>query len=336
MSQSDRFPIRRDQVTTYVSLGLVILAALLLIYLISSGVYKVREYESAVLMRFGKIQTVVGPGLHLKLPWIDQAILVDTSERSMRLPWGESGMEQAGRQMRVDRRTQEESLILTADLYAAVVEWNVIWRISDPARFVRNFGDLPTLERGVIAVARSTMHRVVGDYSAEEVLTGKREEIKVGARKEMREQLAELDCGVEVIDLQMQRVTPPSRVRASFDQVNASIQERDQLVNEAIRERNQLVPTAQARKDELIREAEGYASRLKAETDGEVAALLAKYKAYAVAPDVTRRRMYLETLENVLSASGPKTILDGDLKGLLPLLNLGEGAVESPPAASGR
>ena len=315
-----------DQIGTYVSLALLALAGFFVIYVLSSGVYKVAEYEQAVVLRFGKIQEPVGPGLHLKLPWIDEAILVDTSERSMRLPWGMTEQESPGQQLYVDRQRQEESLILTGDLYAAVVEWNVIWRISDPSTYMRQFDDVGTLERTVVAVARATMHRVVGDYSAEEVLTGKREAIKQAARDEMRSQLAELQCGVEIVDLQMQRVTPPTRVRASFDEVNASIQQRDQLVNEAIRERNQLVPTAEARKDALIREAEGYAARLKAETDGEVSALRSKFTAYSQAPDVTRQRMYLETMEQVLSKSGPKTILDGDLKGLLPLLNVGESS----------
>ncbi|XZE51892.1 FtsH protease activity modulator HflK [Planctomycetaceae bacterium SH139] len=332
MSNARRTPPNLDNLSTYISLGLLALAGFFVIYLLSTGIYKVAEYEKAVVLRFGKLQEPVGPGLHLKLPWIDDAILVDVSERSLRLPWGTSDMESAGRQMRVSREQQEESLILTGDLYAAVVEWNVIWKINDPAKYVSHFNDVETLERTVVAVARSTMHRSVGDYSAEEVLTGKREEVKAAARKEMRDQLAALNCGVDITDLQMQRVTPPQRVRVSFDQVNASIQLRDQLVNEAIRERNQLVPTAEARKDELIREAEGYSARLRAETAGEVAALRSKYEAYKLAPDVTRERMYLETLEKVLAASGPKTILDGDLKGLLPLLNLGEGE----QSASGR
>lgn len=297
---------------------------MLVLYLLASGVFKVKEYEQAVLLRFGRFHRVVQPGLHLKLPWIDQAVVVDASERSLRLPWGTSDMERAGRQMEVDERRQDESLILTGDLYAAVVEWNVVWRISEPRDYVVNFNDIETLERTILAVARSTMHRAVGDYSAEEVLTGERAAVKTAAWDDMTAQLERLKSGVEVVDLQMQRVTPPLRVRPAFDDVNASIQQRDQSVNEAIRERNMLTPTAEAQKDQLIREAEGYAARLKAETEGEVAALRAKYEAYKQAPEVTRQRMYLETMEKVLSNSGPKTILDSDLNSLLPLLNLGQ------------
>lgn len=325
MSTGRRGQTPSYSVGAYVTMGLAILAGLLVVYVLATGVFKVNEYEQAVVLRFGKIHQTVGPGLHVKLPWIDERITVETSERSLRLPWGTNDMELAGQHVEINRQQQEESLILTGDLYAAVVEWNVIWRISDPAAYVLSFNDLETLERTVIAVARSTMHRAVGDYSAEEVLTTQREAIKTAAAEDMRSQLDSLNSGVEIVDLQMQRVIPPQKVRDSFDNVNASIQQRDQSVNEAIRERNQLVPTAEARKDQLIREAEGYAARLRSETEGEIAALRAKYESYKQAPEVTRQRMYLETMEKVMSNSGPKTILDTDIGGLLPLLNLNDG-----------
>ncbi len=314
---------------TYISVALVGVAFVFILYLFYTGMFKVREYEQSVVLRFGKIHNTVGPGLHVKLPWIDQAIVVDTSEQSIRLPGGSSEAE-FGARTASDRVTQDESLILTGDLYAAVVEWNVIWRIAEPEQFVLSFQDVETLQQTIVAIARSTMHRAVGDYSAEEVLTGQREAIKMAAWNDMSVALDHLQCGVIITDLQMQRVTPPQRVRASFDSVNASIQQRDQSVNEAMRERNMLVPMAEARKDQLIREAEGYAARLKAETEGELSALRAKYESYKLAPDITRQRMYLETMEKVLTNSGPKTILDGDMSNLLPLLNLGAETNSQP------
>ncbi|WP_164100927.1 FtsH protease activity modulator HflK [Candidatus Laterigemmans baculatus] len=335
MSNRRARPPQFESIGTYATVGLVALAGMLVLYLLATGIFKVNEYEQAVLLRFGRFHRVVEPGLHLKLPWIDEAIVVDASERSLRLPWGTSDLEQAGRQMVVDQRRQDESLILTGDLYAAVVEWNVVWRIAEPRDYVTRFDDVETLERTILAVARSTMHRAVGDYSAEEVLTGERAAVKTAAWQDMSDQLERLRSGVEIVDLQMQRVTPPTRVRPAFDDVNASIQQRDQLVNEAIRERNMLTPTAEAHKDQLIREAEGYAARLEAETQGKVAALRAKYEAYRHAPEVTRQRMYLEAMERVLSNSGPKTILDSDLQSLLPLLNLGPEPPLSPAVPVG-
>lgn len=308
--------------------GVVALAGMLLVYVIWSGVYTVREYEQAVVMRFGRYYDLAEPGLHFKLPWVDQRVLVDTSERSLRLPWGSSAGHESGQQRKVERSVEEQSLILTGDLYAAVVEWTVIWRVTDPQQYVFSINQLQ-VEETILAVARSTMHRVVGDYSADEILTGKRNQIAIAALEEMTQQLDTYQCGVAVVDLQLQRVTPPERVKPAFDDVNASIQQRDQLVNEARRERNRMIPTAMAASDRLIREAEGYAARRRAEAEGEIAALLSKYNSYKEAPEVTRQRMYLESMEKVLSSSGPKVILDSDLKGLLPVLNLNQDASQA-------
>ena len=303
----------------------VAIFVLLLAYVLWLGFYTVAAHEQAVVLRFGRYHVTVGPGLHFKIPLVDKAVLVNTAEHSMRLPWGREEQMQAGRRLSMGRQRADDSLILTGDLYAAVVEWNVIWRVAVPEKYL--FSIHHSYVRDVItAVARSTMHRIVGDYSADEVLTGKREEIRIAALKQMQASLDEYDCGVDVMDLQMQRVTPPDRVKPAFDEVNASLQHRDRSVNEGNLERNKLIPMAEARRDQLIREAEGYAARRESEAKGEITALLAKYRAYKEAPDVTRQRLYLEAMEQVLGSSGPKTVLDGDLKSLLPLLNLSDSA----------
>lgn len=303
------------------SIGLL-LAGLLLIYVVFSGIYTVAAYEQAVVMRFGKYQRTVGPGLHFKVPWIEERVLVVTSDRSLRLPYGVAEDSGETATLAVDRAGQNDLLILTGDLYAAVVEWNVRYRVTEPEKYLFNI-DADQVDDVIIEVARMSMNRIVGDYSAEEVLTGKRAEVTLAATEEMQNELDQYECGVEIVELQMQRVIPPERVKPAFDEVNASIQQRDQLINEARRSENELIPQAEAEADTLIREAEGYASRRLAEAEGEIAALLAKYESYQAAPEVTRQRMYLETMERVMQSSGPKTILDSDLKGLLPLLNLG-------------
>lgn len=305
-------------------LAMPLILLLLLGYALWQGFYTVEAHEQAVVMRFGKYRSTQGPGLHFKVPLVDKKVLVDAAEHSLRMPYGVR--DQRSREPRgVDRRKQDDNLILTGDLYAAVVEWNVIWRVAEPEKYLFSI-DEDHVEQVITAVARSVMHRVVGDYSADEILTGKRAEIGVKALNEMQLAMDNFDCGVEIMDLQMQRVIPPDRVRAAFDEVNASIQQRDELVNEAKQERNRLIPQAEASADKLIRGAEGYAARRKAEATGEISALLAKYDAYKLAPDVTRQRLYLEAMERVIQNSGPKTVLDEDLEGLLPLLNLDANA----------
>ncbi|MCY2974384.1 MAG: FtsH protease activity modulator HflK [Planctomycetota bacterium] len=306
-------------------IGLVVfgLAAIFVINVLVSGMYSVAAHEQAVVLRFGKYVRTVGPGLHFKAPWIDQRFIVDQGERTLRLPHAQEDSTYHSQNRPTDMDEQEDKLILTGDLYAAVVEWNVFWRVVEPKDYLINFnGDDGEVANVIVAVSRSVMHRAVGDYSAEELLTGKREEITKIALEQLSAKLADFGSGIAITDLQMQRVTPPDKVKPAFDDVNASIQQRDQSVNEAYRERNQLVPTAEAQRDRLIREAEGYASRELAEAQGEISALLSKYESYKLAPDVTRNRMYIEMMEKVLTQSGPKIILDGKSSSPLPLLNL--------------
>lgn len=312
---------RGFDITPSVKLLPILIVALALAYLIWQGFYTVAASERAVVLRFGKYHSTKDSGLHFKVPLVDDAVKVNTAEESMRLPYGVR--EGSGGRLLVERVNQEESLILTGDLYAGVVEWNVIWRVIEPKDYLFSI-DIDHVKQAITAVARSTMHRIVGDYSADEILTSKREEVGVMAHQQMQQVLDGYECGVEIVDLQMQRVIPPARVRPAFDDVNGSIQHRDQLVNEAKRERNKVIPEAEAARDKLIRGAEGYAARRRAESQGEISALLAKYNAYKEAPEITRQRLYLESMERVIQNSGPKTILDGDLKSLLPLLNLGQ------------
>lgn len=305
--------------------GLPILFLLAVIaYVVWQALYAVAEYEQAVVLRFGRYHSTQGPGLHFKVPLIDHAVMVDMSEHSMRLPWSAGSPANQAFSRRGRLSPQEESMILTGDLYAGVVEWTVIWRVVEPKDYLFSIQD-NQVQQTITAIARSTMNRVVGDYSADEILTTKREEVGLAALAEMHKSLAAYECGVYIDDLQMQRVTPPERVKPAFDEVNASIQTRDQLVNEANQERNKLIPLAEAESDRLVREAEGYAARRQAETAGEITALLAKFQAYQEAPEVTRQRLYLDAMEQIFSGGGPKIILDAHLPGLLPLLDLGQG-----------
>ncbi len=293
------------------------LAALLIIYVIVRGAFTVRAHEQAVVLRFGAYDRTVGPGLHFKLPWVEDRLLVDMSDHTFRMPWGDR--ERSGR-LQVDRGDESEALFVTADLYAAVVEWNIMWRVSDPRKFLFNV-DEAEVEALIAEVARTVMNKAAGDYAADELLTTKRVEVGLAALEAMQQQLAQYESGVEVFELQMQKVTPPARVKPAFDEVNASIQQRDQLVNEARREQNQLIPLAEARRDQLVREAQGYSARRLAEAEGEVTALMEKYQQYQLAPDATRQRMYLETMEKIIKKCGPVTILDEGLNGMLLNLN---------------
>ena len=297
----------------------LVLLAVVALVLAADSFYTVEPHENAVVMRFGKYANTVSSGLWFKIPLVDQVIKVSVEEHSLRLPFG------AG-QDRPQLPSEEETLMLTGDLNAASVEWTVQWKVTKPydysIRFYRD--DSPQyVEQVITTVAQTVMNRLVGDYSIDEVLTEKRGQIAEEARQATQEILDGYSCGISIRDLQMQRVTPPDKVRPAFDQVNASIQMRDKLENEANKMRNEIIPRAYAEKDKLIREAEGYADRRRAEAAGEIKALLATYRAYEKAPQLTRQRLYLEAMEEVLSGVESKIIVDASLQGkVLPLLSL--------------
>jgi membrane protease subunit HflK len=309
-----------------VPVATVVMLIVGVLFLVSKGVYRVEAHERAVVLRFGKYHATVDPGLHFCIPLVDDPLKVSLEEHSLRLPFGEGPDRPVG-------ATEEPALMLTADLNAAVVEWTVQWRVVKPEDFLfrlyrENDEEYP--RRVITMVARSVMNQLIGDYSIDEILTQERGAIADKAREQTQQQLDVFGCGIAVTDLQMQGVRPPEKVRASFDLVNASIQERDKLENEANKERNQLLPASYAEKDKTIQEARGYAERRRAETQGEIKALLAKYREYEKAPRETRQRLYLEAMEEVLGSVESKVIVDADVVGralpLLPLLPLDQGA----------
>jgi modulator of FtsH protease HflK len=300
-----------------------VILCVLILYLLTASTYMVQAHEQAVVLRLGRYHVTEGPGLHFCVPLVDQVYKVSTADSSVRLPWGTTG---------ADRPTgvgEEETLMLTGDLNTASVEWTIQWRVAEPKEYLFRLyrEDRPEYGRDVVmAVARSVMNRLVGDYSIDEVLTDKRAEIGQQAREATQKILDLYQCGLVIRDLQMQRVAPPDKVHPSFDQVNTSMQLREQLLNEAAMIRNERIPKAKAEGDKLVREATGYSDRRRAEAKGEIESLLARYHAYLRAPEETRQRLYLETMQEVLSAVPDKVIIDADLENrILPLLPLEQG-----------
>ena len=300
----------------------LVVLVLLILFLGTKSVYTVQAHEKAVVLRFGEYHATVDPGLRFCIPLVDQVLKVSVEEHSLRLPFGAGASRPGG-------ASEEETLTLTADLNAASVEWTIQWKATDPYQFLIKFhrqNDPAYVEQVITTVAQAVMNRLVGDYSIDEVLTEKRGAIAAEAREETQRILDNYASGIGISDLQMQRVTPPARVKPAFDEVNASIQRRDKLENEAMKERNQLLPKAYAEKDKLINEAKGYADRRRAEAEGEIEALLAKYHAYERAPDATRQRLYIEAMQEILGQVESKVIVDSELQGILPLLPLDQGA----------
>ena len=302
--------------------GVLGLAAAIGLMVLSAAWYTVDANEKAVVLRFGRYLATSDPGLHFCIPLVDRVYKADMRERTMRLP---VNREEGAAAVPMS----DDALMLTGDLNAAAVEWSLQWRVDDPVRYLFTFHHDRIdhdvyMEQIVSVVARSVMNRLVGDYSFDEVLTQKRSEIGRMARDATQSVLDQYQCGVTISDLQMQRITPPESVRSAFAAVNAAVQTRDRFINEARTQRNAEIPRARAERDRLIQEAQGYADRRRAEVRGEIDALRARYEQFARAPEETRQRMYLESLESVLSSVEQKMIIDADLQQVLPLLNLNE------------
>jgi membrane protease subunit HflK len=306
--------------------GRVALGALVLLALFSTY-YQVNADELAVVQRFGRYVRTTDPGPHLKLPFIEKVTLVPV-QRQLKTEFG-FRTTTAGVQSQFEQtdETKAESLMLTGDLNVAVVEWIVQYKVKDPYKYlfkVRNLDN--SSRRGDASTFRdmneAVMREIVGDHSVNEVLTVGREQIQIDAKVLLQHLCDRYETGLEVLQIVLQDVNPPDPVKPAFNEVNQAIQEKERLINEAWADYNQTVPNARGEAERVVRAAEGYALERVNNARGDVARFVNIYDEYRKAPEVTRKRLYLETLNEVLPKTGRKLVIDSSMKGLLPLLNL--------------
>jgi membrane protease subunit HflK len=298
-----------------VFIGIVVL---LVLYLGSSMVFTVDRSEVGVIQRFGKYTRLAQPGLNFKLPTGIEKV----TKVNVRTPETEefgARAETAGSY----GSASESSLMLTGDLNVGVVPWIVQYRRADPRAYLFNVKDVTSLLRNM---SEATMRTIVGDRSINEVIT-ERAEIAQAAREMLQKELDNAQAGIAIVNIEMKRTNVPEPVQASFNEVNQAIQEKEQTIYRAKEEYNKAVPLARGEAQRVIKDAEGYAIDRVNRAQGDAAKFLAVYEAYDQARDVTQKRMYLETMLDVLPRIGAKYIIDADQKNVLPLLNMGEGAL---------
>jgi len=308
--------LKKLLISLWVSLRTFALPALLLgaVYL---SYYQVQPDQVGVVTRFGAFQGLSEPGLHFKIPVVDEVNLVE-SQRQHKMEFGFRTVAAGVKSdFHRDGYTQMESLVLTGDLNVAVVEWIVHYQIADPYKYlfrVRNVED--TLR----AMSEATMRSVVGDYSVTEVLTLGREEILELAQVQLAELCDRYDTGIDITQIELKDSAPHDQVKPSFNEVNQAEQERDRLQNEAWADYNKVIFRAQGQAQQKIQEAEGYAVERINKAKGDSQRFLDIQKEYAAAPEVTRTRIYLETMNRVLPKTGRKVLIDENAKSMLPLL----------------
>ena len=284
--------------------------------------FKIQPEEVGVVLAFGKYTRTVEPGLHMKWPYPVERVIKVPVQRQLKQEFG-FRTERAGvRSAYSERSFESESLMLTGDLNVAVVEWITQFRISDPYKFLFKVRNVVETFRDM---NEAVMRAVIGDRSVNEVLTIGRQEIATEVELRLQEMCDQYETGIRIEQIVLQDVNPPDKVKPSFNEVNQAQQERERLINEARSEFNRVVPRARGEALQMIQEAEGYATDRVNRAKGDAALFNALLAAYRRAPEVTRRRIYLETMQDVLPAVQKKVVLDSELKGILPLLQLDGG-----------
>jgi membrane protease subunit HflK len=293
----------------------VAVVALLVLY---NGMYQVQPDEEGVVLRFGRFTRVTTPGLHFLIPFAETVIKVPV-QRQLKEEFG-FRTEAAGVRTQYNREGfLDESLMLTGDLNVGVVEWIVQYKIKDSRAFLFNVRAVQSTFRDM---SEAAVRQVVGDHSVDEVITTGRANIAAAAKDQLQQLCDRYEIGIDVQQLVLQDVNPPDSVKPSFNEVNQAIQEKEQLTNEALAEYNQAIPRARGEALQVVQEAQGYAAARVNRAQGEAARFNSIYEEYRKAPRVTRNRMYLEMLNEVLPRVGQKVIVDEKGASVLPLLNL--------------
>ena len=311
----------------YLKIALGIGALLLL----SSTYYSVPAESEAIKLRFGSIVNAeerISPGLHFKIPFGIEQVEIRPVLRQLKLEFGfaTTGASNPKQYGGADEQEMVASMV-TGDLNAVHVEWVVQYRITDLKEYLFKAREP---EETLRDSAESVMREVVGDRTVDETITVGRLEMEEECKKKLQALTKVYHLGLTIELVQLKGVNPPQRVRASFDSVNQAKQEREKAINVALGERNKVIPRAKGEALQIVAEAKGEALKRVNEAKGDADRFTAVFKAYQEAPDITRRRLYLETMGKVLPLFGKKVILDSSASSVLPFLPLGDTSGASP------
>ncbi|MGD8427283.1 MAG: FtsH protease activity modulator HflK [Balneolaceae bacterium] len=299
------------------NLRYIILGVLVIIFALSSF-FTVDPEEVGIITRFGKYTRTAQSGLHFKLPFIESVQFVPV-ERQLKEEFGYRTTSAGVRSSYVKEGYQDESLMLTGDLNLADVEWVVQYRVDDPYNFLFK---IRNPEQSLRDLSEAAVRQVVGDRTVNEVLTVGRAEVAAEAQKLIQKLCDEYETGIHIEQVVLQDINPPDPVKPSFNAVNEAQQQKETLINQAKSDYNKVIPKARGQASETIQKAQGYSLDRVNRAEGEAARFNDLYREYVKAPEVTKQRIYLETLEDLLPKIGNKIVTDQDGNGVLPLLQM--------------
>jgi len=306
------------QLKKYLSNYKKILLAVFAVFILWASLFQVEPEEVGVITRFGKYIRAVEPGLNVKIPVLERIYKVAV-ERQQKEEFGFRTLSAGIQSNYAKTGTADESLMLTGDLNLADVEWVVQYRIEDPYMYLFKVrAPVNTLRD----ISEASMRQIVGDRTVNEVLTVGRSEIANSVHEEIQKLCTEYSLGIKIEQVVLQDVNPPDPVKDAFNAVNQAQQEKETLINQARSEYNKVIPRASGQAEETIQKAEGYATERVNNALGEAARFNALYREYIKAPEVTKRRIYLETMTDVIPKLGNKIITDEDGSNVLPLLQM--------------
>jgi membrane protease subunit HflK len=295
-----------------------VLLVILAIIIGTSSFFTIKSGSVGVIQRFGRFTRIAPDGLNFKLPFGIETVRKVSLEKVEKEAFGlQSERDALPKQAGADSESSNTSLMLTGGLNVAVVPWIVQYRVKDPYAYLFNVKDVRGLLRDL---SEASMRLVVGDRSINEVIT-KRSEIADEAKNVLQQELDKAQTGLMVVTVELKRTNVPDPVQPSFNEVNQAIQEKEKLIYQAREDYNKAIPAARGEAERTVKSAEGYALDRINRARGDAIRFQELYAEYVKAKDVTKRRLYLEALKNVLPKLGPKYILDSNQKNLLPLLN---------------
>ena len=303
----------------YVQAAILVVVVVILLY---GSIYQISPDEMGVILRFGKFVRTTDPGLHFKLPLGIEALTKVPVQQQLKQEFGfRTTRPGVHSEFAMPADAQKEAVMLTGDLNVLNVEWIVQYKIKDPYKFLFKMREAQSTFRDM---NEAVVRRVIGDNSVDEVLTTGRDRLAHEAKETLQKLCNLYEIGLDISQLIFQDINPPESVKPSFNEVNESLQEKERKINEAWAEYNNEIPKATGVAEQAILGAEGYATERVNNAKGDASRFTAVYQEYARAPLVTRKRLYLETLNDVLQKIGRKIIVDDKQRNILPLLNLSE------------
>jgi len=296
----------------------LVIAALVLLRGVFACFYTIEPGEQGIVLRFGQYSRTAGPGLNFKIPYMEDMVRVDVETVRKE----EFGLQKTARSSGDD----SESLMLTGDKNVIDVAWIVQYKIKDPYQFLFKVSNVPQAVRDN---SETVIRRIVGNMDFDYVL-GNRIGLADVARQELQRDLNKLETGVDIVTLQLLDITPTDEVKPAFNEVNEADQDMKRLINEAEETYNRLIPKARGSAKQTVEEAHGYAVQRINNAKGETARFKAIAAEYENAKEVTRQRMYLETMQNILPQVRQLYIMDSGAQPALPFFNLNGAAASAP------